>query len=132
MKVIKLAMRSTKIRLITICGPIGTNNCPITQGRIMPPTPAPSRNQPVIEPVMCIFSSAIVNIVGKIEAILRPNRIVPIQSAVAESAPRMIIPILTRHPAKSMYRIFLDSKRVDMGIPAIRPRVKKPQNADVK
>ena len=69
-------------RTDVICiGPVKANICPINQGKSMLPAPDPTRNQPVIAPVIIILSPASIKMVGKMEAIDKPSPMVPIHSA---------------------------------------------------
>ena len=88
--------------IVTIApAPILTKACPIAHGRIMPPMPPPTKNQPAMVPVTCIVSSERVRNVGKMEAMKTPSKILPTQRIVNESLKSRIKPRLARQPAKS-------------------------------
>ncbi len=100
-KASRLRITVAKTMVISAPGPILTKACPIAHGRIIPPMPPPTKNQPAIVPVTCIVSSESVRKVGKMEAIKIPSSMLPIQSIVRESLKNRIRPRLARQPAKS-------------------------------
>ena len=77
-------------------------------------------------------SSASVSMVGKMEAMQTPSRILPIHKAVAESRQSSRMPRLRKQPIKSAIKIRRGRMRVEIGIPSKRPRVKNPQKAEVR
>ena len=127
-------LRITFARIIPIIAPPPTlsNTWPINQGRIMPPVPAPRRNQPATVPVTCMRSSARFMKVGKIEACEIPNRMVPAHRMVSDCRKTRMSPRLTRQPAKLIDSIVIGFARVETQTPNKRARAKDPQNAEVK
>ena len=112
-------------------GPTGSINWPITQATTIPPRLAPTKNQPVILPLICNRFSASDNAVGKIEAIDKPNNIAPNQKIRFDSGRRTIAVTLIKQPIKSIHTTVFELNLAVMGTPSSLPRVNAPQNADV-
>ena len=125
-------LKSNRMADIMTWGPINSNNCPITQGRNMPPALAPMKNQPVTRPVIGICRCARERVVGKIVATDRPTPTVPSQSTVDELDHIRAILILPRHPTSAPSNIVVGFTRVPVGMASKRPNVNDPQNADVR
>ena len=98
----------------------------------MLPAPEPTRNQPVIVPVIFIRSPASMMKVGKMDAIEMPRPMVPIHNTILESFHSMIRMVLSAHPAISKKSIVLEWRRVETQTPSNRPKVNDPQKADVR
>ena len=124
--------RSMSKTVVMALGPVWTNIWPINQGNNILPAPEPTRNQPVIVPVICIRSLASMMKVGKMDAMEIPRPRVPIHSMRLESFHNMIRIVLTAHPAISRNNIVFERSRVDTQTPSNLPNVNEPQNAAVK
>ncbi len=123
---------STSKTVVMACGPVKAKICPINQGRNMLPAPEPTRNQPVIAPVICIRSPASRMNVGNMDAMERPSPKVPIQRAVFESFQSIMTMVLMAQPKISMNRIVTGRRRVDTHTPTNLPKVNDPQKAEVR
>ena len=125
---------SKSARMINIVtrGPIDSKSYPMSQGRNIPPALAPTKNQPVILPVMVILRSARESVVGKMAAIEKPAPNVPSQAAMSEFDQSNISPRLMIAPPKSASKINRGLKRVAIGMDNSRPAVRAPQKAEVR
>lgn len=123
---------STSKTVVIAFGLVKANICPINQGRSILPAPDPTRNQPVIVPVICILSPASINMVGKMEAIDAPSPMVPIHSTRLESFHTMMMIVLIAQPIRSIKRMVSERARVETQMPNNLPRVNEPQNAEVR
>src|SRR6266536_4232755 len=102
------------------------------KGTVIAPALDVRTNQPVTWPVMLIRRPANESVVGKIEAIERPRPAVPSMTTANERGIKSINPTLKRHPARLPVRIDSGLRRAANGIVAIRPKVRAPQNNDVR
>src|SRR5688500_17449746 len=99
---------------------------------IIPPALAPTKNQPVILPVMVIRRSARESVVGKMEAIKRPSPKAPDQILQIEVGQIRIKPTLIKQLRRSIKRMKRGLKRAAIGMERSRPRASPPQKAPVR
>ena len=125
-------MISINKTVVILPGPASAKICPINHGRNMPPIPDPTRNQPVMAPLIVILSDASIILVGNMDAIDSPNATVPIHKAGTESFHIMMIRMPTPQPIRSINRMVCDRARAEIQMAASLPRVKDPQNAEVR
>ena len=123
---------STNRTVVMVPGPVRAKIWPISQERNILPAPDPTRNQPVIAPVICIRSPASIKMVGKMDAMDIPSPIVPIHKARLESFHSIITMVLIAQPIKSIIRMVCDRVRVETQTPSNLPIVNDPQKAEVR
>ena len=89
----------------SVCGPTGSKSWPISQGSNIAPRLLPTRNRPVILPVMAIRRPASDIVVGKTEPNDSPSPSVPTQMAAHEPDQAWILPALISAPIRSNSRM---------------------------
>ena len=107
--------------------PKGAINWPISQGMDILPRLAPTKNQLVVFPDMCMRLCASFRIVGKMEAINSPVPIVPNHKTHCTAGNKMMSRTLMITPIRSAHRMVWGFKRAANGIETRRPTVNVPQ-----
>ena len=98
----------------------------------MAPRLVPTRNQLVTAPVIRIFRSARLILLGKSEATDTPMRIVAIQTAAVESSQIRTTAQAAKHPKRSIKIMVLGLIRVDTGMAINLPKVSAPQYVELR
>ena len=127
-----ITIRSISKTVVMDLGPVWAKICPISHGSNMLPAPEPTRNHPVIVPVICIRSPASMISVGKMDAMDMPSPKVPIRSMRLESFHIRMRMVLTAHPTISMKRMVCERRRVETHMPINLPNVNDPQKREVR
>ena len=98
----------------------------------MLPKLAPTKNQPVTDPVIVMCLLAKFKIVGNVEAMPSPNNTVPPHNAASEDGNKRITAIPANARSKSTIMITRGRTRVAIGIEAMRATMNAAQNAEFK